>query len=200
VRFHPGLGEHARALWDLAMGHVVKVVICVAEPVWRAYAPRELSFVHAGAGSAFPTFWLRSHGGEHQLTAWAGGRHAMKLAGTPEHELVQHALAGFAATIGMRQHELASAMLHYHFHDYDADPFSRGAYSYTRVGGSTAAERLARPLGDRLFFAGEATDAQYEGTVGGALISGERAARQVLARIRDEVTASSSAAPSGPSA
>ena len=72
-------------------------------------------------------------------------------------------------------------MRHHHFHDYASDPFARGAYSYTRVGGHRAAEQLSRPLDDRLFFAGEATDAEYEGSVAGALASGVRAAHQVIA-------------------
>ena len=67
-------------------------------------------------------------------------------------------------------------------HDYDADRLSRGAYSYTRVGGTAACETLARPLaGGRLIFAGEATDARYQGTVAGALASGVRAAAEVAA-------------------
>jgi monoamine oxidase len=40
---------------------------------------------------------------------------------------------------------------------------------------------LAQPIEDTLFFAGEATDAEEEGTVTGALQSGVRAAGEVLA-------------------
>jgi len=40
--------------------------------------------------------------------------------------------------------------------------------SYVRVGGALARERLAEPLGDTLFFAGEATDREEAGTVAGA--------------------------------
>jgi monoamine oxidase len=39
-----------------------------------------------------------------------------------------------------------------------------------------------------LFFAGEATEPDYEGTVGGAVISGERAALRVLARLEQRVS------------
>jgi len=64
--------------------------------------------------------------------------------------------------------------------DWRADPYSRGGYSYVRVGGALARERLAEPLGDTLFFAGEATDREEAGTVAGALRSGRRAAQEVL--------------------
>jgi monoamine oxidase len=48
--------------------------------------------------------------------------------------------------------------------------------------GSTLADReaLGLPLGDRLFFAGEATHLEYPSTVHGAHLSGLRAANQLL--------------------
>ena len=66
-------------------------------------------------------------------------------------------------------------------HDWQADPFARGAYSYVIAGGTGARKALATPVKNTLFFAGEAADIQGEwGTVAGALQSGMRAARQVL--------------------
>jgi len=182
VTFRPDLGDHAVAISRLAMGHVVKVVLCLREPVWRDHAPRDLELVHNG-GDAFPTFWVRSSGGAHQLTAWAGGPHAQALAGCGAEPLAERAIDGFAHAIGMPRDRLEAAVLDHHFHDFAADPFARGAYSYTRVGGDGAADVLANPLGDRLWFAGEATDRETEGTVAGALASGTRAANQILRRL-----------------
>ena len=65
-------------------------------------------------------------------------------------------------------------------HDWRRDPFSRGAYSYVRVGGEGAREDLAVPIAGTLFFAGEATDPEESGTVAGALRSGQRAAQQLI--------------------
>jgi hypothetical protein len=66
-------------------------------------------------------------------------------------------------------------------HDWQNDPYSRGAYSYQIVGGATAPAALARPLEGTLFFAGEATETSgATGTVHGAIASGKRAAAQVL--------------------
>ena len=64
--------------------------------------------------------------------------------------------------------------------DWQADPYARGGYSYVRVGGTGARQRLAEPIEGTLFFAGEATDVEEAGTVAGALRSGQRAAREVL--------------------
>jgi monoamine oxidase len=68
-------------------------------------------------------------------------------------------------------------------HDWEHDPFARGAYSYPGVGGASAGRALARPVEGTLFFAGEAT-AEPWGTVEAALASGLRAARQVEAALR----------------
>ena len=65
-------------------------------------------------------------------------------------------------------------------HDWHADPFARGAYSYIGVGGVRAPRALGRPVDGTLFFAGEATNGEQIGTVAGALASGRRAAREVL--------------------
>lgn len=62
------------------------------------------------------------------------------------------------------------------------DPFSHGAVSYTRIGvQSTTRETLATPVEGRLFFAGEATNADNPGTMRGAIHSGESAAMRVRA-------------------
>ena len=180
IAIDPGLGEHERALHQLAMGQVVKLVLCMHAPVWQRYASRDLEFVHRH-DLAFPAFWVRSRGDSHQITAWAGGPRAVDIADWSTADLVEHALVDFAESLRMPASELIEALVHVHFHDYAHDPFARGAYSYTRVGGTHAAETLARPLGDRLYLAGEATDAEYEGTIAGAIASGIRAANQVLA-------------------
>ena len=180
LQFLPSLGEHANALSKLAMGAVVKVVVCLQAPVWTASKGNTLAFVHTDG--AFPTFWVRTNrDGTQQLTAWAGGGKARALAGRTGDQLVDQAAGEFAAAIGIARADIDTVVRHHHFHDHQADPFMRGAYSYTRVGGAQAAEQLARPLRDRLFLAGEATDATYEGSVPGALLSGRRVAEQVLA-------------------
>jgi len=66
-------------------------------------------------------------------------------------------------------------------HDWQSDPYARGAYSYAKVGGQGARKTLAEPLLDTLFFAGEAADDRGEtATVAGALQSGACAARALL--------------------
>lgn len=64
-----------------------------------------------------------------------------------------------------------------------SDPDHGGAYSYLRVGATSAARRrLAEEILPGLWFAGEATSVEHPATMHGAWASGERAAAQVLGR------------------
>ncbi len=62
-----------------------------------------------------------------------------------------------------------------------ADPFARGSYSFIAVGSSPDdMDALAEPVGERLLFAGEATDPEFFATVHGAYLSGMREADRIL--------------------
>jgi monoamine oxidase len=53
-----------------------------------------------------------------------------------------------------------------------------------KVGGGHAQQDLAKPIANRLFFAGEASDITgYNGTVHGAMASGQRAAEEIIRAI-----------------
>ena len=67
--------------------------------------------------------------------------------------------------------------------NWAGDPLFEGAFAYCPPGGAGARAALAEPVGERLLFAGEACRSDgLAGTVGGALLDGERAARWLLAR------------------
>ncbi|WP_436760449.1 flavin monoamine oxidase family protein [Streptosporangium sp. V21-05] len=64
--------------------------------------------------------------------------------------------------------------------DWGRDPWARGAYSVPVTGAAAASAAWAEPLGDTVFFAGEASAApELRGLVQGALASGRRAAAEV---------------------
>jgi monoamine oxidase len=63
---------------------------------------------------------------------------------------------------------------------WNRDPFSLGAYSQIPVGGTMRDRNLlAKPVANRLFFAGEATSSPYPATVHGAFLSGVREAERI---------------------
>ena len=63
---------------------------------------------------------------------------------------------------------------------WGGDPLTLGAYAYASPGNADARARLGEPLADgHLLFAGEACHIGYAGTLAGAWLSGEAAARAV---------------------
>jgi monoamine oxidase len=79
------------------------------------------------------------------------------------------------------QSELEKILEDAHFHDWQSDPFSLGAYSYGKAGANEAQQVLTEPIQDMIYFAGEATDTTgNNGTVHGAIASGYRAAKQIV--------------------
>jgi len=182
VRFDPALTAKQEALSALATGPVIKLVLRFGERFWEdvdggRYA--HAAFFHA-ARAPFPTFWTMLPTRAAVITAWAAGPVAARLSGIGETELVRTALDCLAKMLGDER-----CVRHFqgaYWHDWQADPFANGAYSYVVAGGGSARESLARPLDGTLFFAGEAADTGGEsGTVAGALESGQRAAEQILA-------------------
>jgi monoamine oxidase len=185
VRFVPALTVKQKALAGLATGPVSKLLLRFRKPFWEElddgrYA--DAAFFHAPR-APFPTFWTMLPQRAPVLAAWAAGPAAARLAGVGEAELVRTALDCLATLFRGDKRCLADFRGTY-LHDWQADPFACGAYSYLVAGGGNAREQLARPLASTLFFAGEAAATGGEsGTVAGALESGKRAAEQILASL-----------------
>ncbi|MEO1405865.1 MAG: FAD-dependent oxidoreductase [Pseudomonadota bacterium] len=65
--------------------------------------------------------------------------------------------------------------------NWSRDPYAFGSYSYIAKGARKRDHRrLARPIEDRIFFAGEAANSRRNSTVHAAYESGQRAAEEVL--------------------
>lgn len=182
VRFTPALREKRATLRQLAPGPVLKVVLRFRRAFWEELDQgryREAAFFRA-PDAAFPTFWTALPVRAPLLVAWTAGPKADRLSGADQPEIIRQALESLTSVFG-RAAGVEAALTGAWVHDWQSDPFARGAYSYVTVGGDKAREMLAKPLRETLFFAGEATDVGDEaGTVAGALQSGVRAARALL--------------------
>jgi monoamine oxidase len=184
IDFSPKPPEFEQALAQMGMGHVERVVLRFEHAPWPA-APdgTEPEFVHVPA-APFPTLWREARAGQIQITAWAGGENARRLATEDERQLVERAVASLSLATQSDARWLRGRLIEGLHHDFQNDACARGAYSYVRPGGERAPRVLGEPWAETLFFAGEALDLQYPGTVAGALGSGTRAARQLLASCR----------------
>lgn len=191
IAFQPGLGAPIReALEGVVMGSAARIVFHFREAFWTGLArdderadPSAIRFLGV-EGSEFPVWWTAFPLRSSTLTAWVGGPRAAALAERPGDTLVELALAGLARALGLSTSTIGALLTGSWYHDWQHDPFTRGAYSYGAVGGIEAPRILARPIMDTLFLAGEHTDPDgRSGTVHAAIASGQAAARRVVAAL-----------------
>lgn len=199
VRFHPALAAKQRALERIETGQVFKIVLRFRQAFWEQpdflseRRPRRggaangagasVTFLHA-PGAEVPTWWTAQPIRGPVLTGWVGGVPAETLLSEDPASRLERSLVALSDIMAVPRRELEEQLDAWALHDWRADPFARGAYSYPGVGGFNAPRALARPVDGTLFFAGEATTADKMGTVAGALASGRRAAREALEALR----------------
>ncbi|OZD33379.1 amine oxidase [Rhodococcus sp. 06-1477-1B] len=179
LTIEPALPEtHRRALSLLRMNAFEKVVLRFAERFWDAgvYGIRQL-----GDEGEWWHSWYdlgRLHD-EPALLTFAAGPAAVATRTWSDEQIVASTLAQLRRLYGEVVPEPTSAIVT----RWQDDPFSRGSYAYM-LPGSVGADHddLAEPVDGVLHLAGEATWGDDPATVPGALLSGHRAAQNVLGR------------------
>jgi monoamine oxidase len=170
----------AAALDTLHMGAAHHVVLGFDERWWAGEDSEGPSFVH-GDDEPFPIWWTARPSQVPLITGWTGGPRAERLAGRSRDEIAGLALDSLASVFGCHRSWLDVRLHNVWWHDWSADPFAAGAYSYGGVGAIEARALLVRPVADTLALAGEAVaEGGQNGTVQGALESGRRAAAALL--------------------
>ncbi len=181
VEFSPSPGKLYESAGKLRFGQVMRVVMRFAHPWWEDNPDLADAGFWLSQERYFPTWWTTLPVRSPLLTGWSAGPHSDDLIGRSEAQIVERALGDLAKVSNKPVQQLIPMLEAVHFHDWHADPFARGAYSYVPAGAMKAREELATPIEDTLFFAGEATETNGHGaTVHGAIASGRRAAQQVL--------------------
>jgi len=176
ISFDP-LPERIRhAVGGFEMGTVVRLVVWFREFPWND-ATRRFEFVELSNGP-FRVLWTARPYRWPLAVLWCGGPAAAALSRVPRAEVLRTMQNQLGHAFRMSPRRVKAAIRRVWWHDWDRDPYTRGAYSYSRVGEADSPRHLAKPEQNTLFFAGEATE-PHGGTVEGALSSGRRAALQV---------------------
>lgn len=170
ITFDPPLPEAKQAaIARLGFGVLDKVVLAFDEPFWPQRAD-VLGLV--GAGQPVPVLLNGlSFGAGAVLVGLRGGsaaRRAEMLSDQQSVDELRAALRAPAPRGGLVTR-------------WAADQYARGSYSFLATGSSPDDQAaLAEPAGDRVLFAGEATEPEHFATVHGAYLSGVREAQRIL--------------------
>jgi polyamine oxidase len=116
--------------------------------------------------------------GQPILLSFCSGRAAADLdRNARDEEIVAEAMGNLARLLNRPVPDPVD----YHFTRWLSDPWTLGSYSYASIHSSDADRRMyAQPIGNRIYFAGEATQTEDYGTVNAALLSGEKAAAAIF--------------------
>ena len=179
IRFRPDLPDWKQeAVAALPLGNHNRIGLLFDRDVFGDDHPRT---VPALPGDGEPmVFNLRPFGQDYAV-AFTGGRFADWLE-----------RAGVAASADLAKENLkkvfgADILRHVVGHRVSAwrgDGWNKGAYSAARPGQAQMRARLAAPIEERLFFAGEATSSEFYTTVHGAYLTGIEAAEAAVAAVR----------------
>ena len=180
IRFAPDLPDWKQAaIAALPLGNHNRICLLLDRDV---FGPDALQGVTAMPADEVPmSFRIRPFGYDY-VVAVTGGRFADWLE-----------RAGIEASADLAKERLASIygnaikdrVVRSTVTAWRGDPWVRGAYSASQPGQGQRRADLAKPVGERLFFAGEATSTDFFSTAHGAYLSGIDAAKAALARLAD---------------
>lgn len=175
IAFRPSLPvRKMSAIAKLEMGVLNKAYLLFDEVFWDREVER-LQYVSADGGQWAETISLYPYMGQPILAMLNSGTFGTRLERLSERDVVAQALAALSNMYGDVPTPRDARITRWR-----SDPWTHGSYSYVPAGSSFAEHAaLGEPVGDKVFFAGEATSEDYPATVHGAYLTGVRAARQI---------------------
>jgi monoamine oxidase len=177
IAFRPRLPEwKMRAIEALPMAHSLKVGVRFEREVLGIPGPGFLNALSRSRPPADIEVWPAGRSG---VTCYFDGPPALELERSGKGEAEDLAVELLVDLVGTAIRSRVAATLR---SGWSSDPWSRGAFSSALPGLGAPRADLARPLDDKVYFAGEATSVQFGGDVHGACQSGLEAADAILGR------------------
>ena len=177
IEFRPALPERKqRAIGRLGMGVLNKACLLFDDVFW----PKDvelIGYVGPETGRWAETLNLYPYTQQPIVMMFNAAAYGRKMEELSDAEITAEALAALADMYGPVPRPTDVRITR-----WGSDPWAYGSYSYVPAGSSFRQHaEFARPVGSRIFFAGEATHQDYPATVHGAFLSGARAGREVAA-------------------
>lgn len=179
LKFDPPLLEKVRAAQNIGFGKVIKIITTFDRTWWHDKSPLQgCQFLYT-SDEAIPTWWPLEPKSEPALVGWTGGPAAERLGKKSDSEIRQIVEDQLGRVFSCKN--MSEKILDVQIVNWQKEEFSLGSYSYEKAGFPDAKKALSTPVDNTLYFAGEGTVGGGEtGTVEAALISGHRAAEEML--------------------
>ena len=182
IQFEPELKEHAIAIQGIGFGTVIKFLLEFRTNFWKDHDDN-IGFILSD--EQIPTWWTQLPTQNNLLTGWMGGPNATENIYKEEASLLQTALLSLSSIFKIAPAGLREQLVNYKIINWLNDPFIKGGYSYNTLHSQEAKKILAKPIDDKIYFAGEAVSkSDSQGTVESALQSGYDAADVLLTKYK----------------
>jgi monoamine oxidase len=186
VKFKPSLpAPYSRAIEKLKLGSYDHVAIEFNGNPF-GLETNEIVFEKATSDGTPAALFANLHGTRLSILLIPGKKGA-ELAEKGESAMNDFALdwisSVFRSDIRKFGTDIKKAVLRTHTTSWNKQPWALGAFSSAYPGALEARKLLSEPLNDLIWFAGEAVNQTFWGTVGGAWQDGERAADAVIGRL-----------------
>lgn len=176
IAFDPALPSAVQdAVNEIGFGTVTKIALKFDKPFWNVET-QYFGVMTEPKGRW--NYWLnyRKFSNENVLLGLSFGQYAPVADRMSQDDMTKDAMEVLQSVWGEAV-TAPNAVLTTHWSQH---PNFKGAYSYPQAGGSIAQyESFEKPIGNRLFMAGEHTVFNYHSTTHGALMSGRRAAKAI---------------------
>lgn len=119
--------------------------------------------------------------GHEVVVGFIGGQFGWEIGREGSDAVIDFVLEEFVKSVG------SNARKHFvrgHFTNWAQNPMTLGAYSAAKPGGHASRAVLAEPLGNRVFFAGEALSEDHIALLSGAHLTGARVGAEVIGHLK----------------
>jgi monoamine oxidase len=179
LRFLPELpDEHRAATHDLPMGLLTKIPLLLKGDR-HGLRPFEDMLIERGGNRDL--YFLCHPFDLDLLVGFAGGDFAWELSAAGPDAAIDFTLQSLTRALGadIEKQFVKGAMT-----DWGSNLWTRGAYAAASPGSVEPREVLRQPVGNRIFFAGEALGGPLMQTCAGARLSGEETAARLIKQLR----------------
>ncbi len=188
IRVDPALPDWKQAaIAGLPLGTHNRIGLMFDRNLFGPDCPQGAAFLLPGQD---PIGFTLGQFGQNEAVAFTGGRHALWLERAGAAASVDFAMAALVKVFGS---DIRKHLTRHIVTAWAGDPWTRGSYSAALPGQGHQRAELARPLDDRLFFAGEATSTEFHATAHGAYISGVAAAQDIARSLGRNISAGAKA-------
>jgi len=178
IRFDPELPRRYEDAFNrLRLGSYDHVIM---EVTGTPFSPQGDDLIYEKSDGARTAAMLANISRTQLCMVEVAGKFGRELAAKGERAMVEFALEWLSNLYGA---EIRKSVSKVYATRWNEMPFVLGAFSAASPGGQPSRAALMEPIRDRIWFAGEAVHETLWGTVGGAWLSGERAAEAAMRKL-----------------